>query len=164
MKITMDTEHHKADGHRGTWYSINSCVYRGETFYLMEHEKYGDEVANIAVHENGTLVAEDLWDGFDDGFRECADDFLNRKNGININHSKLKPHIVTVTERYVRSVIVWAEDKCDAEEKAYDFCNDATIDLSYDDFCERDCICKGVAQESALEFYEQYGDEQFEKE
>lgn len=163
MKITMNTEHYEADGYYGTWHAINSCVYRGETFYLMEHGDSDDEIANIAVHEDGTLVAGDLWDGFDDGFKECANEFLDYKNGIGDDHSEMKPYIVTITETYARGVVVWAKSRCEAESDAQDLCNEYAIVLSDEDFDGRDCICKGVAQESALEFYEQYEDEHLEK-
>lgn len=79
------------------------------------------------------------------------------QNGSVKTMGELKPFIVTVEEVLSRRVIVWAEDRYDAEDTAYDFCNDNVINLTYDDFSSRSCICDGEARESALEFYEQYG-------
>lgn len=70
--------------------------------------------------------------------------------------SELKPYIVTVVERYSRSVVVWAEDPCDAEETAYNLCNDGIINIDYDDFDYRDCLSNGISTEAGLDFYEQY--------
>ena len=66
MKITNTSDKIKVEGHKGTWYVIDSSTYRGETVYLLEHEQYGDEAASIIVDENGELIAEDIWNGFDD--------------------------------------------------------------------------------------------------
>lgn len=45
-------------------------TYHGERFFQMRSEEYGQEVADIIVSENGTLVAEDIWHGFDEGARK----------------------------------------------------------------------------------------------
>lgn len=71
--------------------------------------------------------------------------------------NELKPYIVTVVEKYSRSVVVWAEDQYEAENAAYNLCNDGNIDISYDDFDCRDCLGNGVCTEAQLDFYEQYG-------
>lgn len=42
----------------------------------MRNEEYGQDVADIIVSENGTLVAEDIWDGFDEGAREAISEYL----------------------------------------------------------------------------------------
>ena len=38
----------------------------GHSFYLMEHDTYGDEAACIIVDERGKLVLDDVYNGFDD--------------------------------------------------------------------------------------------------
>lgn len=76
MKITSESEHIKVDGHIGTWYVADETVYIGHKFFMLEHEKYGDEAAHIAVDEEGRLVATDLWNGFDDDFEDQAKDFV----------------------------------------------------------------------------------------
>jgi len=44
----------------------------GEKFFLLEHEEHGDMAACVAVNEQGKLVAEDLWNGFDEDFQEAV--------------------------------------------------------------------------------------------
>ena len=54
------------DGHMGTWYVIDDKMIGETNLLLLEHEKYGDEVACVIVDEAGKLVLEDVWNGFDD--------------------------------------------------------------------------------------------------
>ncbi len=34
--------------------------------FLLEHEDYADEAAHIIVNEDGMVVLDDVWNGFDD--------------------------------------------------------------------------------------------------
>ena len=72
--IHGDSDHIAVEGHIGTWYAIDETKIGGEKFFLLEHEEHGDMAACVAVNEQGKLVAEDLWNGFDEGFsRGCAE-------------------------------------------------------------------------------------------
>ena len=77
--ITENTRGYEADGHTGTWYAVDMKTYHGERFFQMLSEEYGQEVADIIVSENGTLVAEDIWHGFDEGAREAISEYLEEK-------------------------------------------------------------------------------------
>ena len=68
------------EGHIGTWYAIDETEVGGEKFFLLEHEKYGDEAACVAVNEQGKLVAEDLWNGFDEDFQDAVKEYFAEKN------------------------------------------------------------------------------------
>lgn len=77
--ITENTRGYEADGHTGTWYAVDMKTYHGERFFQMRSEEYDQEVADIIVSENGTLVAEDIWHGFDEGAREAISEYLEEK-------------------------------------------------------------------------------------
>ena len=77
--ITENTRGYEADGHTGTWYAVDMKTYHGERFFQMRSEEYGQDVADIIVSENGTLVAEDIWHGFDEGAREAISEYLEEK-------------------------------------------------------------------------------------
>lgn len=77
--ITRTSDHIKVEGHTGTWYVIDEGVFEltpdtpaGEAItlharlFLLEHEKYGDEAACVIVDENGKLLLDDVYNGFDD--------------------------------------------------------------------------------------------------
>ena len=42
--------------------------------------EYGDEAACVAVNEQGKLVAEDLWNGFDEDFQDAVKEYFAEKN------------------------------------------------------------------------------------
>lgn len=69
--ITMDTKGIEVEGHEGTWHPVEMQELNGRQFFLLEHETYGDSVAKVIVDDDGTLFAEDLWNGFDEGAREA---------------------------------------------------------------------------------------------
>ena len=67
------------EGHIGTWYAIDETEIGGEKFFLLEHEEHGDMAACVAVNEHGKLVAEDLWNGFDEDFQEAVQKYFSEK-------------------------------------------------------------------------------------
>lgn len=81
----------------------------------------------------------------------CEDDDAETED------EELKPYSVTVRETLSRTVVIWAVDRCDAEEKAAGLCNGGKIYLVDKDFIGRECECNGEVQEGGLSFYEQYG-------
>ena len=83
VTITADTKEFEAEGHEGTWHTVDEREYAGEKFFLMEHDEYGSDVAGIIVSEQGQLVAEDLWNGYDAGALETISEYLQEK-GISV--------------------------------------------------------------------------------
>lgn len=93
--IARNSDHITVEGHVGTWYVIDEGWYRltpdvdgkpktlDAHVFLLEHEKYGDEAACIIVDENGALVLEDVWNGFEDleeaGWEEITEGEYNEK-------------------------------------------------------------------------------------
>ncbi len=51
--------------HIDTWHPIDHRTINGTFYYLMEHDKYNDEVANIIIDAQGKLVLANVYDGFD---------------------------------------------------------------------------------------------------
>ena len=79
VTITADTRGFEADGHEGTWHTVDEKEYAEEKFFFMEHDEYGSDVAGIIVSEHGQLVAEDLWNGYDAGALEAISEYLQEK-------------------------------------------------------------------------------------
>lgn len=77
-----DSDNITVEGHVGTWYAIDETEVGGEKFFLLEHEEYGDEAACVAVNEHGKLVAEDLWNGFDEDFQDTVKEYFAEKNPV----------------------------------------------------------------------------------
>lgn len=78
-QIHGDSDHIAVEGHLGTWYAVDETEVGGEKFFLLEHEEHGDMAACVAVNEQGKLVAEDLWNGFDDEFLDVVKEYLSEK-------------------------------------------------------------------------------------
>ena len=78
--IHGDSDQIAVEGHVGTWYAIDETEVGGEKFFLLEHEEYGDEAACVAVNEQGKLVAEDLWNGFNEDFQDAVKEYFAEKN------------------------------------------------------------------------------------
>ena len=77
--IHGDSDRITVEGHIGTWYAVDETEIGGEKFFLLEHEEHGDMAACVAVNEQGKLMAEDLWNGFDDGFLDAVKEYLSEK-------------------------------------------------------------------------------------
>lgn len=81
--ITKESDHIEVEGHFGTWYVIADGMFEltpdtengpqtiTAHLFLLEHEEYGDEAACVIVDENGSLVLEDVYNGFSD-LEECG--------------------------------------------------------------------------------------------
>lgn len=76
--INEKSDHIKVEGHEGTWYVIDSGVYEltpdvngkpvtiRAACFLLEHEEYGDEAANVIIDQDGKLLLEEVYNGFGD--------------------------------------------------------------------------------------------------
>lgn len=75
--ITMESRRIEVEGHRGTWHPIDEGWYaltpdvRGKPVtilahcFLLEHDEYGDEAAGVIIDQEGRLLLEDVYSGFD---------------------------------------------------------------------------------------------------
>lgn len=88
--VTEQTSGLMVEGHMGTWHTIGQREYHGERFFLMRHDEYGSEAADIIVSENGTLVAEDLRNGFDAEASFAISEYLE-ENGASVYDLKELP-------------------------------------------------------------------------
>lgn len=74
--------------HEGTWHTVDEMDLNGMTFYLMEHDVFQQEVPQLIVDGNGTLVAHELENGFDAGALEAVREYL-MEQGIPVYDRKL---------------------------------------------------------------------------
>lgn len=67
MRITAEYRNHlKVEGHKGTWYVVDETNHNDQQVYLLEHEKYGEDVACLIVDKDLNVLVDDVWNGFDD--------------------------------------------------------------------------------------------------
>ena len=59
----MEKSKIKVKGHTGTWSVIEESYFKGQKVYLLEHERWGDEAANLWVDKDLNILIEDSYNG-----------------------------------------------------------------------------------------------------
>lgn len=75
--VSFDTTDFHIKGKEGSWLAFDSIIIDGKEFFLMEHEKYGKEVAWAVVDEDGNLIVDNVYQGFDQTVLQQIKDYLN---------------------------------------------------------------------------------------
>ncbi len=75
VRLTANSEGISVEGFIGTWYVIDVVERDGKSYYLLEHEEYGDDANPIFVDKEGTLVLDCARNGAED-----LDYFLESEN------------------------------------------------------------------------------------
>ncbi len=75
--VSFDTTDFHIEGKEGSWLAFDSIIIDGKEFFLMEHEKYGKEVAWAVVDEDGKLIVDDVYHGFDQTVLQQIQDYLS---------------------------------------------------------------------------------------
>ena len=71
-------------------------------------------------------------------------------------YDELTPYRVTISEVFTRGVVIYAEDKYEAEEIAENLCNNGVINLDAEDFGSRNTDCHGPAAPNEMILYQNY--------
>ena len=66
IPLTHNTEAIYVDGYWGNWYVIDVKCFDNKSFYLLEHEIYGQDTACLIVDEAVNVILDNVWNGFDD--------------------------------------------------------------------------------------------------
>ncbi|MCI9077099.1 MAG: DUF4316 domain-containing protein [Dorea sp.] len=75
--VSIDTSDFHLEGKEGSWHAFDSIIIDGRHFFLMEHETYGKEVAWVVLDEEGKLVVDHAYHGFDQSVQQQIKDYLN---------------------------------------------------------------------------------------
>ena len=67
-----------------------------------------------------------------------------------------KKYVVNITETLERTIIIEAKSEEEAAELVEELCNDARIDLTYENFSHRECEVTGEADEWDLKNYVEF--------
>lgn len=157
-------------------YYAEDCDVDMET--LFEHMRHG--VYDIAKHQE--FAKAEFYVGEFTGFQECHelavvfpamtdkevfqkaaklfDDVAYKTIEGRMemeNEKNLIPYKITISETLTRDVIVYANKKSLAIEKAEELCNEGVIDLTVNDFSSREVIASNVAKVNELTNLEVYG-------
>ena len=75
--ISYDTTDFHIEGREGSWLAYDSIIIDGKEFFLMEHTVYGEEAANVVLAEDGKVVVEQAYHGFDEDVKRQIREYLN---------------------------------------------------------------------------------------
>lgn len=75
--VSIDTSDFHIEGKEGSWHAFDSIIIDGRHFFLMEHETYGKEVAWVVLDEEGKIIVDHTYQGFDQTVLQQIKDYLN---------------------------------------------------------------------------------------
>ena len=75
--VSFDTTHFHIEGREGSWLAFDSIIIDGRQFFLMEHETYGKEAAWVVLDEEGKLIVDNVYEGFDQTVLQQIRDYLD---------------------------------------------------------------------------------------
>ena len=75
--VSLDTTDFHIEGKEGKWLAFDSIIIDGRQFFLMEHETYGKEVAWVVLDEEGKIIVDHTYQGFDQTALQQIKDYLN---------------------------------------------------------------------------------------
>ena len=76
--ITIDTENYQIDGKNGNWMATDTIIIDGEQFYLMEHQKYGNQAQGVILDAYGKMIIEECKRGFDEETKQKIHDYIQQ--------------------------------------------------------------------------------------
>ena len=78
-RLSTDTTGYEIEGKKGTWLAQDYILMNEKKWFLMEHEEYGTRAAYVILSEEGTVVMNDCYNGFDEEARRYIQNFLQKQ-------------------------------------------------------------------------------------
>ena len=86
-RLSIDTTGYEIEGKKGTWLAQDYILMNEKKWFLMEHEEYGTRAAYVILSEDGAVVMNDCYNGFDGTFRPLCSN-RQQKNRNNKDNSR----------------------------------------------------------------------------
>ncbi len=88
--LIKDTVGYEIEGKDGTWEVVDYLLVEGKNYFLMEHEQYGMNVAYVVLNQNGKVIVDSVYNGFDDMVKQQIRDYLHPPVQAQTGNSKPK--------------------------------------------------------------------------
>ena len=88
--LIKDTVGYEIEGKDGTWEVVDYLFVEGKNYFLMEHEQYGTNVAYVVLNQNGKVIVDSVYNGFDDMVKQQIRDYLHPPVQAQTGNSKPK--------------------------------------------------------------------------
>lgn len=98
--ISFDITDYHIEGKEGSWLAFDSIIIDGKEFFLMEHTTYGSDAAWIVLDEDGKLVVDNVYNGFDETVQKQIKEYLNPVQNITEPQKQEKPPLENWQKSY----------------------------------------------------------------
>ena len=78
-RLSVDTTGYEIEGKKGTWLAQDYILMNEKKWFLMEHEGYGTRAAYVILSEDGAVVMNDCYNGFDEEARRNIQTFMQQQ-------------------------------------------------------------------------------------
>ena len=78
-RLSIDTTGYEIEGKKGTWLAQDYILMNEKKWFLMEHEEYGTRAAYVILSEEGAVVMNDCYNGFDEEARRNIQNFMQQQ-------------------------------------------------------------------------------------
>ena len=78
-RLSIDTIGYEIEGKKGTWLAQDYILMNEKKWFLMEHEEYGTRAAYVILSEEGAVVMNDCYNGFDEEARRNIQNFMQQQ-------------------------------------------------------------------------------------
>ena len=78
-RLSIDTIGYEIEGKKGTWLAQDYILMNEKKWFLMEHEEYGTRAAYVILSEDGAVVMNDCYNGFDEEARRNIQNFMQQQ-------------------------------------------------------------------------------------
>ena len=78
-RLSIDTTGYEIEGKKGTWLAQDYILMNEKKWFLMEHEEYGTRAAYVILSEDGAVVMNDCYNGFDEEARRNIQNFMQQQ-------------------------------------------------------------------------------------
>ena len=80
-EVNDEKQHIKIPGYVGKWSAFEKCTINNKTYYIMEHDYYGDETTLLVISFNNTGQVIEIYETFDN-IIICLTDYLNLLSNV----------------------------------------------------------------------------------
>ena len=78
-RLSIDTTGYEIEGKKGTWLAQDYILMNEKKWFLMEHEEYGTRAAYVILSDEGAVVMNDCYNGFDEEARRNIQNFMQQQ-------------------------------------------------------------------------------------
>ena len=77
--ISFDTKGYEIEGKFGKWDTVDEIIIDGDTFYLLENQKYGHDAAGVILNAYGQIISDEVFHGFDEATKQQIRDSIKNQ-------------------------------------------------------------------------------------